>query len=212
MDSPIPRPSPPSHASFEERLRPLEWSKRRKIARFRPESRMKALVLDTRVPTETTKHKTKIFQYATAAYMPGPFSSSPDVYSGWVHYWPCARQCVMLRCDGGEWKLATGPLESIPSPLKGDVPLKRAPEYLKSLYRCFDAGTMPRPWVFFLFLLIHVRCMHGRGFIEGEIVLMRLIWGMIVERGWERFRVIVIVYLFMENYSILIEDNYESST
>lgn len=160
MDSPIPRPSPPSHASFEERLRPLEWSKRRKIARFRPESRMKALVLDTRVPTETTKHKTKIFQYATAAYMPGPFSSSPDVYSGWVHYWPCARQCVMLRCDGGEWKLATGPLESIPSPLKGDVPLKRAPEYLKSLYRCFDAGTMPRPWVFFFF--IDTRSMHAR--------------------------------------------------
>lgn len=62
-------------ASFE-RLRPLEWSKRRKIARFRPESRMKALVLDTRVPTETTKHKTKIFQYATAAYMPAPSPSS----------------------------------------------------------------------------------------------------------------------------------------
>lgn len=166
MDSPIPRPSPPSHASFEERLRPLEWSKRRKIARFRPESRMKALVLDTRVPTETTKHKTKIFQYATAAYMPGPFSSSPDVYSGWVHYWPCARQCVMLRCDGGEWKFATGPLESIPSPLKGDVPLKRAPEYLKSLYRCFDAGTMPRPWVFF-FIFIDTRSMHARSRIYG---------------------------------------------
>lgn len=211
MDSPIPRPSPPSHASFEERLRPLEWSKRRKIARFRPESRMKALVLDTRVPTETTKHKTKIFQYATAAYMPGPFSSSPDVYSGWVHYWPCARQCVMLRCDGGEWKLATGPLESIPSPLKGDVPLKRAPEYLKSLYRCFDVGTMPRPWVFFFF--IDTRCtVEDLWNVEEEIVLMRLIWGMMVERGWERFRVIVIVYLFMENYSILIEDNYESST
>lgn len=44
-------------------VRTLERSKRRKIARFRLESRMKA-VLDTGVPTETTKHKTKIFQYA----------------------------------------------------------------------------------------------------------------------------------------------------
>lgn len=74
----------------------------------------------------------------------------PPTYT--VHYWPCARQCYVVIYSG-EWKLATGPLESIPSPLKGDVPLKRAREYLKSLYRCFDVGTMPRPWIF---LLIHV--------------------------------------------------------
>lgn len=71
-------------------VRTLERSKRRKIARFRLESRMKA-VLDTGVPTETTKHKTKIFQYAWAVH---------DSYTiDWVHYWLCARRAsIYARC------------------------------------------------------------------------------------------------------------------
>ena len=84
----------PSASCFpfsKARLERLERNrKEREIARFRLESRMKA-VLDIRVPTETTKHiRLKYFSMLRGVH---------DSYTtGWVHYWLCARQCLDIQC------------------------------------------------------------------------------------------------------------------
>lgn len=98
---------------------------------------MKALVLDTRVPTETTKHKTKIFQYATAAYMPAPPHTHTHTHGGCII--DRVPDGVSLCCTEESENSPQVPLESIPSPLKGDVPLKRATRVFKvavSMFRC----------------------------------------------------------------------------